>query len=109
MNVKKIIFLIVPILLLLVFIHESNDDTVSAINEIKDDLTPPIIKKVNPSKCQQYIVGKPTISVSYKDDTGINLSSVKFFVNYKDVTSDCTITNEKITYTPKLNLKEVTK
>lgn len=105
MSFRKIILLIVPILLLIVFIPESKDDTVIAINEVKNDLTPPVIRKINPSKCQQYIVGKPTISVYYNDDTGINLSSVKFFVNYKDVTSDCTITDEKITYTPKTKFK----
>ncbi|MEF9992046.1 MAG: CehA/McbA family metallohydrolase [Peptostreptococcaceae bacterium] len=63
------------------------------------DLEGPIIKSVSPEKCQQYIIGEPLIIVNYSDKSNIDKSSVKLYVNYKDVTSSTTITDNNISYT----------
>ena len=69
------------------------------------DCEGPIIKSLCPEKCQQYIIGKPSINIKYSDESGIDTSSVKLFVNYKDVTKESTITNEGISYLPKKKFK----
>ncbi|MGL5313145.1 MAG: CehA/McbA family metallohydrolase [Peptostreptococcaceae bacterium] len=66
----------------------------------------PTIKSLSPSKCQQYIIGKPSIHIKYSDKSGIDVSSVKLYVNYKNVTKECLITNESVTYTPEKKFKK---
>lgn len=104
MNYKKSYLLIFSLLLLFIFIFKSIDSSANAVNEI-EDLDPPTINKVIPSKCQEYIVGKPKISVKFKDNSGVDLSTLKLYVNYKDVTKECKIFNNEITYTPKNKFK----
>lgn len=65
----------------------------------------PIIESLSPSKCQQYIVGKPSINIKYSDKSGVDTSSVKLYVNYKNVTKDCIITDEGVTYSPDKKFK----
>ncbi|HSQ88847.1 CehA/McbA family metallohydrolase [Romboutsia sp.] len=74
-----------------------NEKTLEASAE---DVTPPTISFTSPAKCQQYIISKPTIKVSYFDESSINTSSVKLFVNYNDVTNKSTISENEICYTP---------
>lgn len=75
--------------------------------ELKDsiDFDGPKIDSVYPLKCEEYIIGTPTIEAHYKDDSNINLESIKLFVNYIDVTSKCNITDNKISYTPEKKFK----
>ena len=113
MKLKKITLLIIPIILASILIFKDKDITrnetqnyiANAISEENIDLTPPDINKINPNKCQQYIIGKPKISVNFKDSSGVDLSSIKLYINYKDVTKECKITDNKITYTPKKKFK----
>ncbi|MBO3446148.1 CehA/McbA family metallohydrolase [Clostridium sp. CCUG 7971] len=79
-----------------------NND-VPTINE--QDILPPNVKNISPGKCQQYIVSKPTIKINYNDESGIDTSSVKLYVNYNDVTKKCTISNHTIIYTPDKKFK----
>ncbi|MGL6104752.1 CehA/McbA family metallohydrolase [Romboutsia sp.] len=75
----------------------SNDKTIDCIS---NDETGPIIKIFSPLKCQQYIVAKPSIKVNFSDKSGIDKSSINLYVNYKNVTDKCLITNDFISYTP---------
>lgn len=74
-----------------------NEKTLEASAE---DITSPTISFTSPSKCQQYIISKPTIKIGYSDESNIDTSSVKLFVNYKDVTNKTTISENEICYTP---------
>ena len=80
----------------------TNDTAVSYINA---DDEGPVISNLSPDKCEQFIVAKPDIKINYKDESGIDTSSVKLFVNYKDVTKNCTITDSYIHYLPKNKFK----
>lgn len=80
-------------------INLTNEDILN-LNSSDTDLDIPSIDKVYPSKCQQYIVGRPLIEATYSDKSGIDISSIKLYVNYVDVTNKCTITESKISYTP---------
>ena len=71
----------------------------------KIDLDGPIIKSLSPTKCQQYIVGRPLIDIKYDDTSGVDISSVKLYVNYNNVTNDCLITEEGISYIPNKKFK----
>jgi hypothetical protein len=72
------------------------------------DTNPPTINSTSPSKCEQYIVSKPTIKITYSDDSNIDTSSVKLFVNYQDVTDKATISENEIWYTPEKKFKRGT-
>lgn len=105
MNHKKFIITITSLTLILVcfiFLSTNKIKETSQVNidNTPVDLSPPKIYKINPSKCQQYIVSNPLIEVEYSDDSGVDLSSVKMFVNYKNVTKDCIITSDKVSYAP---------
>jgi len=107
MKLKKIIISLFFILLFYVSFYylyklPTNDTTVSYIN---NDINGPIITNLSPDKCEQFIVAKPIIKINYKDETGIDTSSVRLFVNYKEVTSNCKITNDYIYYLPKTKFK----
>jgi len=93
--------IIIPLLIFLI----TNINSVFAYNQSKEDKVPPTINKVIPNECEQYIVGKPKIVVKFNDLNGIDLSSIKLYVNYSDVTSECHITDNKITYKPKSKFK----
>lgn len=69
------------------------------------DFDGPKIDSVYPLKCEEYIIGTPTIEAYYKDDNTINLKSIKLFVNYIDVTNKCNITDTKVSYTPEKKFK----
>ena len=73
--------------------------------DINTDNKGPIIYNISPDKCQQFIVAKPNIKINYKDENGIDKSSVKLFINYKDVTKKCTITDSYIYYLPDIKFK----
>ena len=113
MKFKKRTWLITTLILATILIFKDKSITrnkiqdyiASAMNEENIDLTPPDIDKINPNKCQQYIIGKPKISVNFNDSSGVDLSSIKLYINYKDVTKECKITDNKITYTPNKKLK----
>lgn len=106
MSLKKVILFIVPsIIFICAIFYKNNNYTITAVNNTDNDIEPPTINKVIPDKCQQYIIGKPKIVVNYNDLSGVDLSSVKLYVNYKDITKDCSITENEITYTPKKKFK----
>lgn len=83
--------------------NETDLDAVALVNE--KDIQGPVIKNVSPDKYQQYIVSKPTIKISYSDENAVDTSSIKLYVNYKDVTSKSILKNNKIIYTPDKKLK----
>ena len=80
----------------------TNDTTVSYINS---DNEGPVISSLSPDRCEQFIVAKPDIKINYKDESGIDTSSVKLFVNYKDVTKQCAITDSYVYYLPESKFK----
>ena len=80
----------------------TNDTTVSYINS---DNEGPVISSLSPDRCEQFIVAKPDIKINYIDESGIDTSSVKLFVNYKDVTKQCTITDSYVYYLPENKFK----
>lgn len=81
-------------------LHKSN-----TIECISNDKIEPIVENLSPSKCQQYIVAKPLIKANFYDNSGIDKSSINLYVNYKDVTTKCIITDNCISYTPKNKFK----
>lgn len=76
--------------------------TQETINNIENKNVP-IIKNVSPEKFEQYIVRTPTIKINYLNENEI--SNITFLLNYEDVTSDCIISNNSISYTPSKKLK----
>lgn len=79
-----------------------------ALNSISKDNTPPTIKVITPTKSQDYIISEPTIKASFYDKNGVDLKSVKLYVNNKDVTAKAIITNNNIEYTPDKKFKRGT-
>ncbi|MEG1142562.1 MAG: CehA/McbA family metallohydrolase [Clostridia bacterium] len=71
----------------------------------KEDTLAPNIQNISPTKCQQYVVGNPTIKINYNDESGIDLSSIKLFVNYNNITNKCKVSNNEISYTPDKKFK----
>ncbi len=90
-----IIFIIVLFISLYI-----NSTCVEGANLIQNDKNPPIIENSIPKKYEQYIVSTPNIKINYKDESQVDKNSIKLFINYKDVTKECEITNDYITYTP---------
>ena len=78
------------------------------LNSISKDNTPPTIKIITPTKSQDYIISKPTIKASFYDKSGVDLKSIKLYVNNKDVTHKAIITNNNIEYTPDKKFKRGT-
>ncbi len=107
MKFKKIMLSLCLILLfyfgICYFNNLKNEDCV--VSSLNSDNKGPIIYNIFPDKCQQFIVAKPEIKISYKDESGIDKSSIKLFVNYKDVTKKCTITDKYIYYLPDTKFK----
>ncbi|MCD6409665.1 MAG: Ig-like domain-containing protein [Candidatus Verstraetearchaeota archaeon] len=64
------------------------------------DTTPPTIVSVTPPDGATVSTATPTISASYTDDTGIDVNSVRLYVDGVDVTSEATVTASSVTYTP---------
>ena len=91
--------------ILLLFITFSSNNSY-CLNKI--DNIPPKITIISPSNAQQYIISKPTIRASFYDEGKIDLKSIKFLVNYKDVTKNCKIEKNHIIYKPKNKLKRGT-
>ena len=81
-------------------LNKKIDNTVSTSNFVYNDTLSPKIESISPSKCEKYIVGMPTIKICYSDNDDIDLSSIRFFINYKDVTKDCIINKNVLEYTP---------
>ena len=67
----------------------------------------PKITIVSPYNAQQYIISKPTIKATFNSNN-IDKNSIKLYLNYKDVTKDCLISNNSISYKPKKKLKRGT-
>ena len=78
------------------------------LNGMTKDNTPPSIEIVTPSKSQEYIVSKPTIKATFFDKSGVDISSIKLYVNNKDVTKKSKITKDSIKYTPSKKFKRGT-
>lgn len=108
MTIKKIISCITIIIVTLFFYDSYSHsktkeiDTLNLVSSSKTnenvDLDGPIVENVYPAKCQEYIIGNPLIEATYSDESGVSIDSIKLFVNYKDVTNKCTVTNNKISY-----------
>lgn len=93
-------------ILILFFIFIFATSNVHSLN--LKDTTAPKIDIVSPVNAQQYIISKPTIRATFQDENNIDLKSIKFLVNYKDVTKDCKIENNSISYKPKNKFKRGT-
>lgn len=89
----------------LLFIKIDNPLSSIEVATTKIDVEGPKFKINSPSKCQQYIVAKPLITINYYDTSEVDTTSVKLFINYKNVTKDCTITNKGISYMPNTKFK----
>lgn len=74
----------------------------------KKDTIPPKINIISPTNAQQYIISKPCIKATFQDINNIDLKSIKFLINYKDMTKKCIIKNNSIFYQPKNKLKRGT-
>lgn len=105
-------FIVLSLILLSNFIFFNNSflDTKSpyknsSVECISNDDISPTIKKVSPAKCQQYIVAKPSIKVTFSDKSGVDKSSIKLYVNYKNVTNKCYIKDNSISYIPDKKFK----
>lgn len=108
MKFKKIIISVSMILLFyfgFYYLNNLSQEDI-AVNFTNADTDGPIITSTSPEKCQQFIVAKPDIKINYKDESGIDKSSVKLFVNYKDVTKKCNITDNYIYYLPENKFKK---
>lgn len=113
MTVKKIISsIMLAVLIILLFntysdSHSKKSENVHLVsaNNTNIDLDGPVIESVSPSKCQEYIIGNPSIEAIFKDDSGVDLSSIKLYVNYIDVTDKCKITEDKISYNTESKFK----
>lgn len=105
MFLKKTILLLTSCFLICSFFLKNKNTEVDATYDIADDSDPPTIEKIIPDKYQQYIIGKPKISIRLNDLSGIDESSFKLYINYNDVTKDCNIDKNQITYTPKSKFK----
>ncbi len=68
------------------------------IKNLDIDSSGPILTDISPKKYEQYIISKPTIKINYSDESGIDKSSIKLSINYKDVTKDCKISDSYIEY-----------
>lgn len=80
----------------------------SQIQGLSSQNTPLTIKIITPSKSQDYIISKPTIKARFISKTKINTSSVKLYLNNKDVTKNAKITKNEIEYTPTKKLSRGT-
>ncbi len=98
----------VIITLLLVFFsyYKFNENNKIFSISKSNDNTPPKINSTIPKKYEEYIVSRPTIKINYSDESGVDKSSIKLFVNYIDVTKYSKITNNYIEYTPREKFKK---
>lgn len=78
------------------------------LQSISKDNTPLVIKIITPTKSQDYIISKPTIKASFYSKNGINLNSIKLYVNNKDVTNKAKIKKDNLEYTPDKKFKRGT-
>ena len=78
------------------------------LQSISKDNTPLVIKIITPTKSQDYIISKPTIKASFYSKNGINLNSIKLYVNNKDVTNKAKIRKDNLEYTPDKKFKRGT-
>lgn len=90
------------------FVADDRPDRVFATPSIllKVDNTAPVFADLQPSG----LYGKnnrPTFSASYSDAaSGIDIASVKLFVNGTDVTAQASVQADKVTYTPSASLAD---
>lgn len=108
MFLKKVM-IILSFIFILSFYNIYNNKKEISLNAAtlvdEKDTKSPVIETIYPGKYQQYIVSNPTIKISYSDENSIDTSSIKLYVNYKDVTNKCNIKNNKITYIPDKKFK----
>ncbi len=71
---------------------------------VPPDTEPPTIYDLQPAPDSETTETKPTISAKYEDPSGIDVSSVKLYVDGIDVTSKATVTESQVTYTPEKDL-----
>lgn len=102
MKFYKFIFLFFIFVVFFMYIN------VNTLNSISKDNTPPTIKIITPSKSEEYIVSKPTIKARFYDKNGVDLSSIKIYVNGKDVTNKSKIIKNTIKYKPDKKFKRGT-
>ncbi|RLG39759.1 MAG: hypothetical protein DRO05_08080, partial [Thermoproteota archaeon] len=71
------------------------------------DITNPVISELTPAEGAEVDTGKPEISASLSDDySGIDAGSLLIKVDGLDVTSEATITETGVSYTPTTDLSE---
>lgn len=103
-NKLKIFLFLLFILSLFCNINLKKEKEICVVNE--NDVTSPQIFNVSPQKYEEYIVSRPTIKIYYKDESGIDKSLIKLFVNYVDVTKKAKINESYIEYIPDEKFKK---
>lgn len=77
---------------------------------IISDTTPPAVTGLNPPPAATVDTGTPTISASYSDSLSeVDVSSVVLKVDGTDVTSETTVTETGVSYTPTTALEDGTR
>ncbi|RDY29471.1 hypothetical protein CHL78_001860 [Romboutsia weinsteinii] len=102
---KKIVLSLIGFVIIFCSISYAIENNDNQVETATKGTSAPTIKTIIPAKCQQYIIGKPTIEAYFKDKSDIDSKSIKMYVNYEDVTENCNIDEEKITYTPRKKFK----
>lgn len=70
------------------------------------DNTPPTIENKQPSPGSAVTDNTPTIGANYSDPSGVDLESLKIFVDNVNVTDQATVTSTGVTYTPTTGLAD---
>jgi hypothetical protein len=70
------------------------------------DTQPPTITNLQPANQSYTSDSTPSIGASYSDDSGIDTSTVRLWVDAIDVTPSATVTGSDVTYVPSIPLIE---
>lgn len=78
-----------------------------SINIVDNDILPPAITSLQPADGEvlEDTNRRPVIKAEYTDSSGIDINSVKVFVDNVDVTLDSTVEETIVTYTPNVDME----
>lgn len=75
------------------------------VNITVQDLTGPQVTALTPANgAYTGSVLKPTISVNYTDDSGIDIASVRLYLDGQEITGQCTLNAQSVSFTPSVDL-----